>query len=474
MAQPRRFNQYGATSYGNIPSAAMIDQIIQSELAAAQQDMYRNNELKRARKLERDQIRSAEEAASAAKTQGMVGTAAQLGTTAAGIAGKDNIVGAVKGAASTVKDTGTNLYNKAAETTGLFSPVITPSYSADIATYAPAESMASEVMGTPEIASYVPEVYTATGPTTAGYPTVAGEGMVQGINSTVPTAAGEVAGETASGLAAEASGGLGVTTGEAAGEALSSIATPLSYAAPYYALAKGGGMAINAITNNNPWMKETPLGLLGKTLDEPLAVEDALGRALTEHGVGNENIWEGLNNANPLEVGGWLKNTKGKALSAATGGLSAVNQLGRGLAQEVGMSQSDADLVADIASGGVTKVAREIEDACIIVTACTDRHSPEVNLAREYRDKFLTHEQLSGYYLLAEKIVPILERNEKVRKTCKKWLVDRLVDYGEYKLGKKANRPKWSSYVVSKLFLATITAIGFIVPDYQRASREAY
>jgi len=38
----RRLNQYGATTYGRIPSAATLDQIIQSELDAAQNSEARN------------------------------------------------------------------------------------------------------------------------------------------------------------------------------------------------------------------------------------------------------------------------------------------------------------------------------------------------------------------------------------------------------------------------------------------------
>jgi hypothetical protein len=111
---------------------------------------------------------------------------------------------------------------------------------------------------------------------------------------------------------------------------------------------------------------------------------------------------------------------------------------------------------------------------CIIVTACTSRHSPEVEITRQYRARFLDADQLRGYYALADKITPILERNEKTRKHVKKILVDSLVDYGEYRLGLKKELPELSSILVSKLFLATIKTIGMILPQYVRKNGEVY
>jgi hypothetical protein len=149
-----------------------------------------------------------------------------------------------------------------------------------------------------------------------------------------------------------ATGLAGASTSAAPSLGASVIGSVGSYAAPYYALAKAGGMAINAVTNNNPWMKETPLGLLGEILDEPLAVEDAIGRALARHGVGTEKMWEGLNNANPLEVGGWIKNTKEKAINIATGGVIGLSDFTSELGKEVGLNK----LTTAILSGGLSLV----------------------------------------------------------------------------------------------------------------------
>jgi hypothetical protein len=111
-----------------------------------------------------------------------------------------------------------------------------------------------------------------------------------------------------------------------AGESLSSVGSGVIAgvlkAAPYYALAKAGGMAVNAITENNPSLKETPFGQMGGSLKEPLAVEDYFAGELADHGVGNEEVNEYvLTTGNPLEVGSWFTNTTDKALDTVTGGL---------------------------------------------------------------------------------------------------------------------------------------------------------
>lgn len=150
-----------------------------------------------------------------------------------------------------------------------------------------------------------------------------------------------------------ATGLAGASTSAAPSMGASIIGSVGSYAVPYYALAKAGGMAINAITANNPWMKETPLGWLGQGLDEPLAVEDSVSGILSRHGIGNEKMWEGFNNSNPLEVGGWIKNTKDKAVNAfLTGGLTGLSDFTSELGNELGI---DPGITAAL-TGGLSTV----------------------------------------------------------------------------------------------------------------------
>lgn len=103
---------------------------------------------------------------------------------------------------------------------------------------------------------------------------------------------------------------------------------------------------------------------------------------------------------------------------------------------------------------------------CIIISACTDPDSYEVNIAREYRDGYMSLEELIGYYTLARLIVPIMPK-----KLIKRFLVDRLVDYGEVILGKKASLKFTSSYWITTGFLKLCEGIGGL---YIRRRMEVY
>lgn len=111
---------------------------------------------------------------------------------------------------------------------------------------------------------------------------------------------------------------------------------------------------------------------------------------------------------------------------------------------------------------------------CIIVTVCTSSDSEEVNIAREYRDQFLDDDQLRGYYIVAEKIVPLLNANKTIRRMVKKALVDRLVDYGAVALGKKPKMALRSSWIVSWVFLSLIRAVGKTRTQFVRANGEVF
>lgn len=92
---------------------------------------------------------------------------------------------------------------------------------------------------------------------------------------------------------------------------------------------------------------------------------------------------------------------------------------------------------------------------CIIISACTDPNSYEVNIAREYRDTYMNLYELAGYYSLAEIVVPIMPR-----KLIKRYLVDRLVDYGEVMFGYKKEMKFYSSRYVKRGFLGLCSFIG--------------
>lgn len=131
------------------------------------------------------------------------------------------------------------------------------------------------------------------------------------------------------------------------------------------------------------------------------------------------------------------------------------------------------DTVSDTVNWA-TKPIQKVVGGCIIVTACTDPYSYEVEIARLYRDNYLDINQLRGYYALAELLVLYIERNIKVKRNIKKWLVDKLINYGEWRLGLRSRKPAFISTCVSKLFLGLIMIIGVLLPKYVRANGEVY
>jgi len=156
----------------------------------------------------------------------------------------------------------------------------------------------------------------------------------------------------------------------------------------------------------------------------------------------------------------------GAGAGAVAGGFAAGAAAGASA-----MSWSGPGAIVGAAIGGIIGL---VSRRCIIITACTSWNSREVNIARMYRDTYLDADQLRGYYCLAEKIVPLLERHTALRRRCKTALVDRLIDYGSYRLGLSSSRPKVSSWLVSKAFLALIKGIGLVIPRFVRQNGEVY
>ncbi|OGP59977.1 MAG: hypothetical protein A2V65_01610 [Deltaproteobacteria bacterium RBG_13_49_15] len=146
------------------------------------------------------------------------------------------------------------------------------------------------------------------------------------------------------------------------------------------------------------------------------------------------------------------------AVGGAVGGAGAAWAAGA----MMGAPAGPVGMGVGVAVGGIVGLLTG-GGGCIIITACTDRHSPEVKIAREYRDRFMDEEQLAGYYFMAIYIAPFLETHPTARKAVKKWLVDRLVDYGEVVLGRKPSRALRSSWIVSRLFLILCRAMGKVV-----------
>ena len=416
MAIPRRINQYGATSYGNIPSAAHLDSIIQSELDAAASDEQKNRYLKlqqESEERERERLRMEEEAAKSAQTKGMVSTATQLGTTAAGLIGKDNILKAGKSIVEGAQK--------------LVSPAVD-----SINTALTAGKSLADLS-----ANISPQV------------TMANDGIVQGINSTVQSLAPEL-----SSIPSAAGGEVASLAGDTLATTTGDIATDAGIDTSAAIIGEGTGTAGTSL-----------LGTAGGIVSSMAPYAAAMGAAKLL-GTGTRML-TGDDDPNNQKMD-YFSRTGRIAEGAFTG-------LFKPLQKEIGGVPEKLKPVADLYHNIHNPAGWVLERlGCIIVTACTGRNSREVEIARQYRDSFLDRDQLSGYYRLADKIAPIIERNLNVKKNVKKWLVDRLVDYGEYRLGLKTGRPKIASYVISKAFLATIKTIGFIFPKYVRQNGEVY
>ena len=105
------------------------------------------------------------------------------------------------------------------------------------------------------------------------------------------------------------------------------------------------------------------------------------------------------------------------------------------------------------------------------MTACTDRNSPEVELTREYRDRFLTPEQLRGYYMIAETILPYVKKHKTF---VKRILVDNLIEYGRYALEKTSDKPSIKSRLITRTFLFLCKSIGRTRKQFIRANGEVF
>ncbi len=136
------------------------------------------------------------------------------------------------------------------------------------------------------------------------------------------------------------------------------------------------------------------------------------------------------------------------------------------LLEETGIVKKVPEVVT-----ALTNPAGWLLSKCIIVTACTDPHSPEVEIAREYRDKFMSPDQLRGYYMIAEAVMPWVVRH---RAFVKKAFVNRLVEYGSYHLGKTEKRPSRAACAVACGFLSLCRLVGKHRESFIRCNGEVF
>lgn len=169
--------------------------------------------------------------------------------------------------------------------------------------------------------------------------------------------------------------------------------------------------------------------------------------------------------------------TAGSVVNKMIGGSNRETKTGVGFASGAlagaayGSVGGPAGMIAGAIVGGVTGAAGGAA-GCIIVTACTNAKSWEVNVTRRYRDTFLDCETLRGYYVIAEEVVPMLKQFPLLKRFTKYWLVDSLVDYAEYRLKIKRTKPRVVSSLISEWFLRKCKSRGRKTVSFTRANGE--
>ena len=95
----------------------------------------------------------------------------------------------------------------------------------------------------------------------------------------------------------------------------------------------------------------------------------------------------------------------------------------------------------------------------------------EIEITRLYRDFYMSTQQLRGYYILAEFLVPRMLRSARVMAWVRHNVVDCAVPYCEWKL-KLRKFPSLSKVLRALLFLALCSCIGWPFHRFQRSNGE--
>lgn len=103
---------------------------------------------------------------------------------------------------------------------------------------------------------------------------------------------------------------------------------------------------------------------------------------------------------------------------------------------------------------------------CMIITACTDPNSYEVNVARIFRDDYMNPVAVKGYYVFAPVAAWALRLCPFLRRWTKRHIVDRLVRVGAFILSldydlKPAETPSTKDWIVTRRFLDVCAWLGY-------------
>jgi hypothetical protein len=161
---------------------------------------------------------------------------------------------------------------------------------------------------------------------------------------------------------------------------------------------------------------------------------------------------------------------------------------GTGLIRKAVGADSDIAKAMDILGGkpvldpihealGINKIAEDVgdwvDDTCIIVSACHGRDSLEVDVARMFRDLFLDPETLRGYYMIAEQVVPVMERFPRYKEYIRRNIVDPIIEFGKsFFNGNSSVTPE--SVQVTGQFLSMCAVLGGTAESYTRKNGEVF
>ena len=110
---------------------------------------------------------------------------------------------------------------------------------------------------------------------------------------------------------------------------------------------------------------------------------------------------------------------------------------------------------------------------CIMVTACAD-NLEEIELARHFRDKYMSHAQLRAYYAIAEPIVVRMNADEVYCQEIRTALVKPLLRYGAYLLNESTTPPSQHDSAVANSFLSWLEALGSHMQPFSRQNGEVW
>jgi hypothetical protein len=285
------------------------------------------------------------------------------------------------------------------------------------------------------------------------------------------------------------------------GEALGLI-KPLPTGVPTPAtgttIATSAGVPDAAIDVGTAVIEETGGELAGQAINK-VAVEEGIDAAATEAIVGEESAkLFGMSAEAPIgtipgiagsvlievarkpiadfteeQIGTSAKHAANIATRAGQGFLIA-GPAGAVIGAGVGIVEESWGWIEDQTPVGQATDWLDEQGICIIVTACYGADSGQVGLLREYRDRFMDNQMLRGYYMLAERIVPLMKQSPEFMEMIKTGLVDRWIKYAEYHLGCSDKPPRLLDRFVSEGFLALCHRIGKQRVSYMRVNGEVF